>query len=182
MIKMDWNKTQWRRWARQQRSELPLEQIAVAISHHLAQWLQQRQAHRVLVYAALEGEPDLSLVSQLWPAQYYLPRIVGHHLVVHLAEGELQLHRWGVREPLATAPSLDPQRLDAVVVPCLAADQQGFRLGYGKGYYDRFLSQLNPLIPTIGVVAQQLLVEQLPHDSWDLPLQYLITQQGMQLS
>ena len=179
---MDWTKTQWRRWARQQRGELPLEEIAVSICTHLAQWLQQRQAQRVLVYAALEGEPDLSAVTQLWSAQYYLPRMVGENLAVHLAEGALQLHRWGVREPLTTAPTLDPQQLDAVVVPCLAADWQGFRLGYGKGYYDRFLSQLNPLIPTLGVVPRQLWVEQLPRDSWDLPLQYIVTQEGVKLS
>jgi 5-formyltetrahydrofolate cyclo-ligase len=182
LVKMEWNKTQWRRWARQQRKELPLEEVAASICTHLAHWLQQHQAQRVLLYAAIEGEPDPSTVQQLWPARYYLPRITGDHLAVHLAEGALQVHRWGVREPLATAPSLDPQQLDAVVVPCLAADRQGFRLGYGKGYYDRFLSRLNPSIPTIGVVPQQLLVEQLPRDNWDLPLQYLVTQQGIQLS
>jgi 5-formyltetrahydrofolate cyclo-ligase len=57
--------------------------------------------------------------------------------------------------------------LDLALVPALMADAENFRLGYGGGFYDRFLAK-NPHIKTIVVVAKELFVQSLPHDEFDI--------------
>jgi len=81
-------------------------------------------------------------------------------------ESELQLkpNRWGILEP-STGTSVDPSAIDVVIVPALAIDRHGTRLGYGGGYYDVFLSDLGvpTLCPTFDAcVADRLIAE--PHD------------------
>lgn len=176
---METPKTNLRKWARAQRRGLVHAAISAAICQHLATWLAQQQASQILVYWAMQDEPDLAPLVNLWPARYFLPRMEGANLVVHSADEPLLEHSWGLREPLATAPRLPADQLDAVLIPCLAADWEGYRLGYGKGYYDRFVAQLPGHIPTVGVVAQELVLARLPRDDWDQPLKFLATQQGI---
>ena len=52
-------------------------------------------------------------------------------------------NRWGIREPVA-GRTVDPSDIDIVIVPLLCFDTRGFRVGYGKGYYDRFLAKCRP--------------------------------------
>lgn len=66
------------------------------------------------------------------------------------------------------------KQIDCILVPGLGFDRERHRIGYGKGYYDRFLAQIGP-IHTIGVgFKEQLWDELLPRDSWDIPVQELI--------
>ena len=67
---------------------------------------------------------------------------------------QLTLNRWGIDEPvpdLVTAPEVAPAVLDAVLVPLLAVDRSGQRVGYGGGFYDRFLAQCRPGTAFIGL-------------------------------
>ena len=57
---------------------------------------------------------------------------------------------WGIEEPKQGIPT-EPEKIDLVLVPLLAFDQQGYRVGYGKGYYDKFLPLLKPSAQTIGL-------------------------------
>jgi 5-formyltetrahydrofolate cyclo-ligase len=57
---------------------------------------------------------------------------------------------WGIQEPKHGIPA-EPERIDMVLVPLLAFDEQGHRIGFGKGYYDRFLSNLKPSALKIGI-------------------------------
>lgn len=62
-----------------------------------------------------------------------------------------------------------------VILPCLAADKNGNRLGYGSGWYDKFLAQ-HPGATKIGLVPEMFLLEQIPHEPHDKKLDILITQ------
>lgn len=77
---------------------------------------------------------------------------------------------WGIREPGADAPRAAP---DAVIVPLVAADARGNRLGYGKGHYDRTLARLVAL--RIGVAWDCQVVERVPSEPWDERLDWLVT-------
>lgn len=87
----------------------------------------------------------------------------------------LVTNRWGVSEPLTGALVL-PSELDCVIVPGLAFDKRGYRLGYGKGFYDRFLADLN--VPTIGVCFSQFLLDELPFDVYDVPVSSVVTERS----
>lgn len=84
---------------------------------------------------------------------------------------------WGIREPLATAAVLDP---DIVLGPLLAFDADGYRLGYGGGFYDRTLARLRALKPivSIGIAFDEQRVDAVPHADYDEPLDWVLTPSG----
>lgn len=82
---------------------------------------------------------------------------------------------FGVKEPdISKCKKLISFDNAIIVVPALAFDKQGYRLGYGKGYYDRFLEKHH--IKSIGLCYNDLIQEELPTDRFDLPVNYIITE------
>jgi 5-formyltetrahydrofolate cyclo-ligase len=170
------DKTELRRWAKTTRADLPDD--SAQVSAHLAEFL-RKKSRQTLLYSAFGSEIDPSELFSLHPAQYYLPRIDREYLSVHLLPCEMVRHPYGFWEPAPSSQPVDPACLEAVLVPGLAFDARGHRLGYGQGYYDRFLGQLKPTTLTIGVVAEPLIIAELPTDLWDIPVQYLATEWGV---
>lgn len=78
-----------------------------------------------------------------------------------------------ILEPPETNPTIDPRQVEVFIVPGLAFDAHGYRLGYGKGYYDRLLQNTTGLRLGIGFTDQ--LTYQLPHESWDITMDQIIT-------
>jgi len=176
------DKAERRRWAKEVRKNLPVGELSQAINRHLARFLQAHRARHILLYSAFGSELDPAELQSLYPATYYLPRARAQQLEVHPLPCKLVKHEFGFWEPAADSPRVVPDRLDAVVVPGLAFDPWGYRLGYGLGFYDRFLARLPPRTLTVGLVAEALLVPELPHDPWDVPVQFLATEQGVRPS
>jgi len=83
---------------------------------------------------------------------------------------------WDIPIPLESAPEVMP---DVLLVPMLAFDRRGFRLGYGGGFYDRTLDKLRALKPVvaIGVAYHAQMVEEVPIGIHDAPLDYVMTEQ-----
>ncbi|GHB55156.1 hypothetical protein GCM10007390_05410 [Persicitalea jodogahamensis] len=85
-------------------------------------------------------------------------------------------NRWGIEEPGAgTSQPVEIQAIDAVLVPLLAFDQKGHRVGYGGGFYDRFLAQCRPDTLKIGLSAFEAIEEIEDADEWDVKLNYCVT-------
>lgn len=86
---------------------------------------------------------------------------------------------WGIAEPLATRAEVLP---DIVLVPLLAFDASGHRLGYGGGFYDRTLHQLRRLKPlvTVGIAYDEQRLDAVPHLDYDQPLDWVLTPSGPQ--
>ncbi|HEY8194796.1 MAG TPA: 5-formyltetrahydrofolate cyclo-ligase [Hyphomicrobium sp.] len=84
---------------------------------------------------------------------------------------------WGIAEPMDDKPAVDP---DIVLVPLLAFDSRGYRLGYGGGFYDRTLSRLRKLKPvvTVGLAYDELKVDAVPAESYDERLDWVLTPSG----
>ena len=82
---------------------------------------------------------------------------------------------WGIRQPADGTSVVQP---GLVLTPLLAFDAQGWRLGYGGGYYDRTLAALDHPV-TVGVAFAAQQVEQVPHDHHDQPLDYVLTELGL---
>ena len=89
----------------------------------------------------------------------------------------MQTAAFGTAEPPADAPTQAP---DLVLVPALAIDRQGFRLGYGGGFYDRTLARLRPRA-AIGVAYEAQLVDRLPHDAFDQRVTHVATEAGLRV-
>lgn len=111
-------------------------------------------------------------------------RCVGDSLIWHVSKpGDiLQTGAYGILEPLPRAPTLHPSEVDLILVPAVACDYQGYRLGYGGGYYDRLLNSPEwSSKPTIGIVFDFAYLPQLPIDPWDKPLQAVCTETGLKM-
>jgi 5-formyltetrahydrofolate cyclo-ligase len=89
------------------------------------------------------------------------------------AGADLAAGRFGIREPAAHCEQLDFGRIDLVLVPGVAFDNSGRRLGRGKGYYDRLLEQAQSR--TCGVAFDEQVVTELPHEAHDIQVDSLVT-------
>jgi 5-formyltetrahydrofolate cyclo-ligase len=152
------------------------------ICHHLLNYPQFITAQTILAYQSYRQEPSLEYLFTHPHQQWGLPRSVGKDLLWHRwqSSAPLVIGQYGILEPNPESPRLEPDLVDLILVPAVAIDTRGYRLGYGGGYYDRLRS--NPLwrkIPTIGIVFDFASVPQLPIDPWDLPLDAVCTELGI---
>lgn len=178
------SKSAYRKQARQIRCALDIPSLSRQICQQVEAWRLFKAASTILAYSALEDEIDLRPLIHLYPHKnWYLPRVLETNgLDFHQYRlGETLIpNRFGVLEPLADSPLLALKEPDCLIfVPCLMLDQQGVRLGFGKGYYDRFLANLPCEVLTASPLPQMLLVKQLPRDEWDVPVGWAITEQGI---
>jgi len=177
------NKAQLRRNFLTARQSLPPEAWA-AKSDRLRTHLQASplftSAETILAYFSFRQEPNLSPLftdNHRWG----FPRIEGKSLSWHRwKKGEpLQTGSYGIFEPHPDSPTLQPDQVDLILVPAVACDYRGYRLGYGGGFYDRMLSSAEwASKPTIGIVFEEAYLPELPIDDWDKPLQGVCTEMG----
>lgn len=92
--------------------------------------------------------------------------------------GELQDGMWGIKEPVNTnLPYSYNEMLNTlIVVPGVAFDVRGYRIGYGKGYYDRFLND-KQLINKVGLCFSEQLIEELPTDIHDIKMDKIVMEE-----
>ncbi len=87
---------------------------------------------------------------------------------------DLESNRWGVLEPTG-GTEIPLEEFDLVIVPMVAADEACNRIGYGEGFYDRFLSQVD--CPKIGLIFECNVVDELPTEDFDVPMDKIITEE-----
>lgn len=93
---------------------------------------------------------------------------------------DLEPRTLGILEPKeSTIRIMEPKIIDLVVIPGLAFDRQGNRLGYGAGYYDYFLKRLRPDCHKIAITFSIQIVEQIPTEEHDLPITNILTEKGL---
>ena len=93
---------------------------------------------------------------------------------------ELILGSYSILEPEDKAPVFMGERNSLCIVPALSFDKSGFRLGYGKGYYDRFLKTFHGT--SLGAVYNELLSDSLPHGYHDVATDIVVTERGSKLT
>jgi 5-formyltetrahydrofolate cyclo-ligase len=90
-------------------------------------------------------------------------------------ERDLEPGRWGIREPCERTCEVAPERVEAIVVPGVAFDTRGYRIGYGGGYYDAALRRFKRA-QRIGLAFECQIVERVPEAPHDLPVQWIVTE------
>lgn len=92
---------------------------------------------------------------------------------------ELEVVYYNLLEPKPDAGKrMEKEKIGLLIVPGLLFDKQGFRIGFGGGYYDRYLAEFTN--DTISITSSSQLVEQLPRDTYDIPVKHIITECGME--
>lgn len=179
----DTAKARQRRAARRQRAAMVLDYRRVAdaaIAHRLREVV--AGAAVVAAYAALEEEVRLDALLVAWleeGKEVLLPRVDGPgSIVLHRVsdlDQDLEPGLFGVREPLASCPVGDPGSVNAVLVPGVAFDRAGGRIGYGGGFYDRLLPGL-PAAVSVGVCYEAQLVDRVAREPHDVSVDAVVTE------
>lgn len=154
----------------------------VAIARSLIELPQWRAAGVVMLYRPLGSEPDLSLAIDAAidaRKRVLLPRSLPETAsieAVDLASRDATLKRDPLGVPAPIGRAADPRSIDLVVVPGVAFDLRGGRLGRGGGYYDRFLASLAAGCLRVGVCLDCRLLERVPTEPHDLAMDLLLTE------
>lgn len=99
-----------------------------------------------------------------------------HPVMIKDMDSDLELSHFGLHEPrLDRGKLVSITKIDLIITPGIAFDRDGYRLGWGKGYYDRFLENTGN-IPKIGLAFDFQIIPQLPRDSHDIPVDIVITE------
>ncbi len=142
-------------------------------------------ARTILAFVPITGEPDIAAACDAALSKgkrLCLPRVDWDrkHMSAALvtgADATLVHSRHGLREPGPEAPVVDPAGIDLAIVPGIAFDESGRRLGRGGGYYDRFLSTLS--VASIGVAFELQLVPEVPSGSQDIRVKAIVTERRL---
>ena len=169
---------------REKRSSITEEEKRVwdeALIFHISQHPFYQCSKAILLFSPVRGEPDLLPLVSLalkdgkkvgFPISHPEDRTMTFYAIKDLSE--LSIGTYGIPEPPAHGEILN-HRSDALcLVPALAFDRLGYRLGYGGGYYDKFLKRFNGV--TLGVTYDSLIADTLPTGVYDVPVDIIITE------
>lgn len=185
-----------RRLVRQRRRELTPQQrhhLSAQLVRHITTSAQFRNSSTIGLYLPNDGEVDLSGAAEAaWQRgkQCYLPVLspLYHNrlwFAPYTPDTPLAANRFGIPEPAVNWRAIRRVwSLDLLLMPLVAFDRHGNRLGMGGGYYDRTLAYLGhrqqwrkPCL--LGTAFEMQRFEQLPQQAWDIPLEGVVTEQGL---
>lgn len=180
------DKKELRRKYLTRRMALPLEEVA-RLSAEICQRITTSEwfdsAHHILMYMPFRQEVDIRPLMEYAWAQgktLYLPKSEPKTKTITIYEvggfNELQPGTYGILEPAAESCRIGQAAdVDVVIVPGVVFDRAGYRIGYGGGYYDRFLPQLKPRTLFVGVAFSLQVVDRLTREAFDRQLDVLVT-------
>lgn len=194
------SKAQWRAWAKNIRADEPIESLSTRLCNRLKQhhrFQQLTETDHLLLYAPTHGEFNPQPLQNNFEGNVYLPRIIPPSPHRSSADNAMAFHHvtpaieltphpiYTMPEPPADAPLFSPSTLHApatclVILPALTTDAHGYRIGYGGGYYDRFLASLMPYTQhlnlwTVILMSDKRHVAQLPTERYDKAVDTIIT-------
>ena len=167
------------------------KESAAAAANYLLQSAPFKESRFIASYLPFRGELDTQpLIKGIWKAGKigYLPiLIIGEGKTLEFArydEGDvLEPNHLSILEPADSTRKIQPEHLEMVILPLVAFDLQGNRLGTGGGYYDRTFAFMHakpikrPLLIGLSYSFQQ--VDLLPKDPWDVKLDAILTEKGL---
>jgi len=177
------DKQQWREFCKLRLRNADTYELMVSdalIISRLLALTEYRNAGSIFCYASRDREVDTDpIIENALNANktIALPRIIGNGMMEArwISDlNQLQPGRFGIREPLAEAPIAPTKNIDMAIIPCLSCDMEGHRLGYGGGYYDRYLAHTTCY--KVALCRERSLAMLLPTDETDIRMDFVITE------
>ena len=168
------SKNELRKKAKIIRNNLDIKNISSIITKKIENHELFKKANNIMLFYPLASEIDLLEIIKSHPEKkFYLPKTTGSEMEAcpykmgdKLLKGDFNIY-------VPTTEATNPQILDLIFVPALMVDKNNYRLGYGKGFYDRFLEKTNA--KTIVPISKELIVENLPIEKHDKKVDLVIS-------
>ena len=167
------NKQQLRKWAKEERSKLDMEALSKEIVIKLKQTDEYKFAKNIMIFYPLKDEVNLLSLLEDKTKTFYLPKIDGENLLCCRYDEKIELCESCFHTMEPNSEVEDSNNIDFVIVPALAVDKNNYRLGYGKGFYDRFLKNLS--VTKCICIPRKLIVETIFPNEFDIPVDIVIT-------
>ena len=167
------DKNELRIWAKNLRKQFNIHEVSEILAEKIRNNPRYLNSKNVMLFYPMKYEINLlSLLND--NKNFYLPRVNGYDLeVCPYSEGDkLVKSEFGVLEPLNEA--INSSILDIVIVPALLVSKDGYRLGYGGGFYDRFIAKFGNNFKTIVPICKELIIDSLPVEDYDKKIDCII--------
>ena len=166
------DKNELRIKAKNIRKNLPMKEISAQLAALIKQNELYKNAKNIMLFYPTQFEVDLrELLND--NKNFYLPKVDNEELLVSPYCENLKKSSYGIYEPCSNP--VNAEILDLVIVPALMCDKNGYRLGYGGGFYDRFISKYGKNFTTICPIPKELFTDYLPTDKFDKKIDFIIT-------
>ncbi len=175
-----------RKELKQKRKNLPESyrcQADIQILEHIKNLDLYRQAQRIFCYVSMTEEVDTRalLENMLADGKTVAVPLCREKGVMEARQitsmDQLKPGAYGILEPKEDTKKLEPETLELCVIPCVSSSPDGIRLGYGGGYYDRFLPKTRA--KRVILCQEQMLCENIPAESQDCPMDLVVTETGI---
>ncbi len=175
------NKKELRRYFLNKRDEMGEEEVRLyseSINERIKSLYEFKEAKKLLLFCPFRKEPDITplfLESASSGKETIFPKVDNNDLRLYKVDSMEAFKRGSfcILEP-QYGEEVSPEEIDLVLVPGLAFNIRGYRIGFGKGFYDRLLKKIRGT--KVGVAYSFQVVEELPTDEWDQPVDLIVTE------
>ncbi len=126
-----------------------------------------KKAKNVALYYPIKNEIDIMAITKAKEKNFYLPKCQDNELFFVKYQGIKNLQKGAYSIPECTGQIINPNILDIIYIPALMANKRNYRLGYGKGFYDRFFKKYDLKAKKIIIIAKELVDENFIEDTFD---------------
>lgn len=135
-----------------------------------------KKAKNIALYFPIKNEIDITPIINIKEKNFYFPRCSNENLefVQYQNKECLKIGKYNILEPMGE--KINPNVLDIIFIPALMANRRFYRLGYGKGYYDRFFRKNNIQAKKIIIVPSELIVEEFIEDDFDIQCDAILSE------
>ncbi len=161
-----------RTWARSKRKELDMAAISAVLAEKLVQTEAYKKSKNIMIFYPMKDEVNLLAVLKDSSKNFYLPRVNGQDMecCLYKSGDELRESAFHTMEPVC-APC-GKTEIDLVVAPALACDKNGYRLGYGGGFYDRFLEDFRGI--KVCCIPEELVLDTVYPNERDIKMDLIL--------
>lgn len=167
------SKQDLRAWAKAERKKIDIESLSESLTKKVKETLYYKQAKSVMLFYPKENEINLLGLIEDNSKKFYLPKIEGNTLLCCPYNDKTNLCESCFKTLEPDSEPVEKELLDLVIIPALAVDKNNYRLGYGGGFYDRFLSNLKAF--KMVCIQKEAIVESVYPESHDVKIDLIVT-------
>ena len=172
-------KQELRKIAKEKRNNIYCDVLNIRVIEKLCLSQIYKNAKNIMTYYSIGSEVSTVKLLNDATKNWYLPRIDGDNLLIcPYSKNKFFENKYKILEP-TTNPIDDLSIIDMVIIPAICADKNGYRIGYGKGYYDRFLKKLSPSCTKVILTFYVLFYDSVFPDTFDVCADYVVTDISM---